>query len=296
MFGKVLTAMVTPMREDMSVNYAEAERLACYLADHGSDGIVVTGTTGEPATLTKDERLQMFEVVSKAVGSRCNVLANVGSYSTAESAALAKKAAQYDIAGFMAVVPYYLKPPQEGMYKHFQTIAEAGGKPLIMYNIPSRTGVNMLPETVGRLAEVPNVVGLKEATGNMDQMSEFRRVLPPDFTIYSGEDSLLYPLVSLGANGLIGVASHLVGERTQRMLELFWEGKSQEALQIHLELMPLFKGIFVTTNPIPIKYLLNKLGFHVGGCRLPLTNPEPEEKVFLDRLFDDFAETMTRPD
>ncbi|MCL1792213.1 MAG: 4-hydroxy-tetrahydrodipicolinate synthase [Peptococcaceae bacterium] len=295
MFGKVLTAMVTPMRADSSVDYAEAERLAHYLVDHGSDGLVVTGTTGEPATLSKDERLKMFEVVTQAVGSRCNVVANVGSYSTEESVALAKKATQYDIAGLMAVVPYYIKPPQEGMYQHFKAIAEAGGKPLIMYNIPGRSGVNMLPETVRRLSEVPNIVGLKEATGNMDQMSELRRILPADFTIYSGDDSLLYPLVALGADGLIGVASHLVGERTQRMLALFWEGNHQEALKIHLELMPLFKGIFVTTSPIPIKYLLNKLGFQVGSCRLPLAGPEPEERVFLDGLFDEYAGLMDRP-
>ena len=295
MFGRVLTAMVTPMREDRSVNCEEAERLACYLADHGSDGIVVTGTTGEPATLTKAERLKMVEVVSKAVGSRCKVLANVGSYSTEESAALAREAGRYDVAGFMAVVPYYNKPPQEGMYRHFKAIAEAGGRPLIMYNIPSRTSVNMLPETVRRLAEVPNIVGLKEATGNMDQMSEYRRILPPDFTIYSGEDSLLFPLVALGANGLIGVASHLVGERTQQMLELFWQGNHQEALRIHLELMPLFKGIFVTTSPIPIKYLLNKLGFNVGDCRLPLTEASPGEKEFLDQLFADYRGIMAAP-
>jgi 4-hydroxy-tetrahydrodipicolinate synthase len=296
MFGRVLTAMVTPMREDSSVNYEEAQRLACYLADNGSDGIVVTGTTGEPPTLTTEERIQMFAAVSQAVGSRCKVLAGVGSYSTEESLALVKKTDPYDIDGYMVVVPYYNKPPQEGMIRHFTAIAQATDKPLIMYNIPGRTGVNMLPETVRRLAEVPNIVGLKEATGQMDQMSELSRILPPDFYIYSGEDSLLYPLMALGAHGLIGVSSHLAGKRIQRMLELHLAGHNQEALKIHLELMPMFKGIFVTTSPIPIKYLLNKLGFNVGSCRLPLIETTAGEKDFLDQLFNDYSDILTRPE
>jgi 4-hydroxy-tetrahydrodipicolinate synthase len=295
MFGKVLTAMVTPMNDDLSVNYEEAGRLANYLAVNGSDGIIVCGTTGEPSTLKTEERLKMVETVSKAVGDRCNVLASIGSYSTEVSVDLAKRAGEFNIAGFMAVVPYYNKPSQEGMYRHFKAIAEATDKPIIMYNIPGRTGVNMLPETVRRLAEIPNIVGLKEATGLMDQMSELSRILPSDFYIYSGEDSMLFPLVALGAQGLIGVASHLAGRQIQQMLELFSSGRNKEALQIHLDLMPLFKGIFVTTNPVPIKYLLNKLGFSVGSCRLPLIEPDAGEREFLDKLFEEYAGMLVRP-
>jgi len=284
MFGSVLTAMVTPMDQDLKINYQEAANLARYLVSHGSDGIIVTGTTGEPPTLNTEERLRLIATVREAVGSAGSVLANIGSYSTAESVELAREAVKLKVDGLMAVVPYYNKPPQEGLYRHFRAIAEAAPAPLIMYNIPGRTGINMLPETVRRLAEVPQIVGIKEAAGSMDQMSELKKNVPAEFAIYSGEDSLTLPMLALGGTGVIGVASHVVGKQVKEMIEAYRAGDPARALRLHLLLYPVFRGIFVTTNPIPIKYILNKMGFQVGGCRLPLTEPSESDKKFLDDL------------
>lgn len=283
--GRILTAMVTPMTEKLEVNYQEAERLALYLADHGNDGIVVSGTTGESPNITAEEKLELFRVVKKAVGSKATVVAGVGSNSTDASIALASKAQDTGVDGIMAVVPYYNKPSQEGMYQHFRSIAEATSLPLMLYNVPGRTSANLLPQTVRRLSEIPNITSLKEAAGSMDQVSELKRILPKDFAIYSGDDSLTLPMLALGCNGVISVAAHVVGDEMKRMVDAWFAGDFEAALQWHLKLTPMFKGIFVTTNPVPIKYLLKKLGINAGGVKLPLVNATPEEKTFLDDLF-----------
>jgi 4-hydroxy-tetrahydrodipicolinate synthase len=277
--------MVTPMNDKFEVDYQEAERLALYLIEHGSDGIVVSGTTGESPTITAEEKLELFRVVKQAVGSKAKVIAGVGSNSTDASISLARKAQDTGVDGIMAVVPYYNKPSQEGMYQHFRAIAEATSLPLMLYNVPGRTSANLLPETVRRLSEIPNITTLKEAAGSMDQVSELKRLLPADFAVYSGDDSLTLPMLALGCDGVISVAAHIVGDEMKCMLDAWFAGDTQTALQYHLKLTPMFKGIFVTTNPVPVKYLLKYSGINAGGVRLPLVKATTEEETFLDNLY-----------
>lgn len=270
-FGRVMTAMITPFNKDGNVNYEVAEALAVYLAKHGTDTLVVCGTTGESPTLSWDEEYQLFQVVQQAVAGQAKVVAGTGSNSTAEAISATQKADKLKLDGTLQVVPYYNKPPQEGLYRHFQSIAKASPDlPLILYNVPSRTGQNLLPETVARLAEIPNIVAVKEASGNLDQVSQIRRSIPDDFSIYSGDDSLTLPMLAVGAQGVVSVASHLVGESLQQMIRTFEQGQVQTAGQIHLQLFPLFKALFCSTNPIPVKAALRLQGWQVGTTRLPL--------------------------
>ncbi len=270
-FGRVLTAMVTPFKEDGSVNYSVAEQLAAHLAAQGTDTLVVCGTTGESPTLTWDEEYQLFQVVLQAVAGKALVMAGTGSNSTAEAIAATQKAARIGLHGSLQVVPYYNKPPQAGLYQHFKAIALAcPDLPLLLYNIPTRTGQNLQPQTIARLAEIDNIVGVKESTGNLDQASEIRRLTPREFKLYSGDDSLTLPLLAVGGNGVVSVASHLVGSQLQQMIQAFETGNNQIATQIHLKLFPLFKALFITTNPIGIKIALNLKGWNVGSTRLPL--------------------------
>jgi 4-hydroxy-tetrahydrodipicolinate synthase len=274
-FGRVMTAMITPFHPDGSVNYAMAESLADHLVSHGTDTMVVCGTTGESPTLTWDEEFQLFKAVQQAVGARAKVVAGTGSNSTAEAISATQKADKLGLDGSLQVVPYYNKPPQEGLYQHFRAIAESSPMPLILYNVPGRTGQNLLPETVGRLAEISNIVAVKEASGNLDQVSHIRRITPADFTIYSGDDSLTLPMLAVGAQGVVSVASHLVGDALQQMIQAFEQGKVQTATQIHLQLFPLFKALFQVTNPIPLKAALVLQGWDVGATRLPLADNSP---------------------
>jgi len=276
-FGRVLTAMITPFKEDGSVNYAVAERLAVHLADRGTDSLVVCGTTGESPTMSWDEEYQLFQVVQKAVAGKALVIAGAGSNSTSEAIEATQKAAKLGLDGCLQVVPYYNKPPQEGLYNHFRAIAQSAPELSIMlYNIPGRTGQNMLPETVARLAEIPNIVAVKEASGNLDQASQIRCLTPPEFAIYSGDDSLTLPMLAVGGSGVVSVASHLVGEQLQQMIEAFEAGQVQVATQIHLQLFDLFKALFLTTNPIPVKAALKLQGWDVGSTRPPLCDPPIE--------------------
>ena len=286
-FGRVITAMVTPFAEDGSVNYAVAERLAAHLAENGSDGIVVCGTTGESPTLTWDEEYELFQVVQKAVAGKAKVIAGTGSNCTREAISATQKAAKLGLDGSLQVVPYYNKPPQEGLYQHFKAIAESSPDlPIMLYNIPGRTGQNMEPATVARLAEIPNIVAIKEASGNLDQASQIRSLTPPEFEIYSGDDSLTMPLLAVGGTGVVSVASHLVGTQLQAMIQSFVAGKIQDALQIHLQLFPLFKALFISTNPIPLKAALNLKGWNVGGTRLPLSEPSAEVREKLKAVLE----------
>ncbi|BAI92170.1 MULTISPECIES: 4-hydroxy-tetrahydrodipicolinate synthase [Oscillatoriales] len=281
-FGRVMTAMVTPFWEDGSINYPEAERLAAHLADNGSDTLVVCGTTGESPTLTWDEEHELFKVVQQAVAGKAKVIAGTGSNSTQEAIAATQKAAKLGVDGSLQVVPYYNKPPQEGLYQHFLAIASAcADLPIVLYNIPGRTGQNLQPETVARLASVPNIVAIKEASGSLDQASQIRQLTPKEFQIYSGDDSLTLPLLAVGGTGVVSVASHLVGKQIQDMIQMFEAGRVQEATEIHIKLFSLFKTLFITTNPIPIKAALKLLGWNVGLSRSPMCEPSPEviEKV-----------------
>ncbi len=276
-FGRVLTAMITPFNPDGTVNYEEAEKLSIWLTENGTDSLVICGTTGESPSLTWEEEYQLFQVVQKSVAGKAKVIVGTGSNSTTEAIAATQKAAKLGLDGSLQVVPYYNKPPQSGLYQHFQAIAQATPElPIMVYNIPGRTGKNLEPETVAKLAEIPNIVAIKEASGNLDQASQIRQLTPPEFKIYSGDDSLTLPLMAIGGSGVVSVASHLVGKQLQEMILAFETGKVQGATEIHLQLFSLFKVLFATTNPIPVKAALNLLGWKVGTTRPPLCDPPTE--------------------
>ena len=270
-FGRVLAAMVTPFARDGSVNYEVAEKLAVHLVDNGNDGLVICGTTGESPTLTWEEEYELFQVVQKAVGSKAKIIAGTGSNSTSEAIAASQKAAKLGLDGSLQVVPYYNKPPQEGLYAHFSAIAKAcPDLPIMLYNVPSRTSRNLEAETVAKLAEIDNIIAIKEASGNLEQACQIRRLTPPSFAIYSGEDVLTLPLLTVGGVGVVSVASHLVGNKMQEMITAYHQGNNQVAQAIQIKLLPLFKALFATTNPIPVKKALNLQGWNVGGLRSPL--------------------------
>lgn len=284
-FGRVLTAMVTPFSADGTVNYEVAERLAVHLAENGTDTLVVCGTTGESPTLSWDEEFELFRVVQKAVSGKAKVMAGTGSNSTSEAILATQKAHTLGLDGSLQVVPYYNKPPQEGLYLHFKAIADAvPDMPIMLYNVPGRTGQSLAPETVVRLAEVSNIVAIKEASGSLDQASDIRRSTPPEFGIYSGDDSLTLPILAIGGCGVVSVASHLTGNLLQKMIQHFESGQVSQASQIHAQLLPLFKALFLTANPIPLKAALRSMGWEVGGCRLPLCDVPNDVVTELQRV------------
>ena len=274
--GRLLTAMVTPFDGEGRVDYEQAKRLSLALLDSGSDGVVVTGTTGERSTLTDEEQLKLFAAVKKAVGGRGTVMAGTGSNCTREGLEMTREAERVGVDAVLLVVPYYNKPTQEGLFEHFKTIAGGTRLPCILYNVPSRTVTNLAPDTVIRLSQIDNIVGIKEASGNLEQIAKIIDGTGKDFIVYSGNDSDTFPILALGGYGVISVASHLVGVQIKEMMEKFLGGKVEEAADIHRRLLPLVDALFVVSNPIPIKYALNLLGFAVGRPRLPLT--EPDEK------------------
>ncbi|NPV71295.1 MAG: 4-hydroxy-tetrahydrodipicolinate synthase [Firmicutes bacterium] len=278
MFGRLLTAMVTPFNSDLEVDFRRAEELADRLVAAGSDGLVVGGTTGESPTLSTQEKVELARVVARAVGDRAVVLAGTGSNSTAASIELTRKAEATGVHGVMLVAPYYNKPSQEGLYRHFRAIAETTGLPVMLYNVPGRTSVNMLPATVLRLAEVKNIVALKEASGSLDQAAEVISRAPESFAVYSGDDSLTLPMMSVGGRGVVSVASHVVGTELENMIEAYCRGEVSTARDIHLKMFPLFKALFITTNPVPVKAALRMTGFDCGGVRQPLWQMEPKEE------------------
>ena len=282
-FGRMLTAMVTPFDENLEVNYDMAAKLAEYLLEQGNDGIVVNGTTGESPTLNDDEKVQMFRTVKQTVGERAVVIAGTGSNNTHHSIELTQKAAECGVDGIMLVVPYYSKPSQEGLYQHFKTVAAATDLPIILYNIPGRCGTTLAPETVVRLAnDVPNIVAIKEASGNLDQIARLKTMCPADFAIYSGDDSLTLPILSIGGAGIISVVAHVAGKDLRKMVDAYFAGNVAEAQEINMKLYDIFKTMFITSNPVPVKYALNRIGINVGGVRLPLFEANDAEKAKID--------------
>ncbi|MFN3927195.1 MAG: 4-hydroxy-tetrahydrodipicolinate synthase [Pseudanabaenaceae cyanobacterium] len=276
-FGRLITAMITPFDHEGEVDYGAAERLAECLIHTGTDAILLCGTTGESPTLTWAEEYQLFQVVKKAVNGRVKIIAGTGSNSTREAITATQKAAELGLDGTLQVTPYYNKPPQAGLYEHFRAIAvSAPDLPMLLYNIPGRTACKLELETIVKLAEIPNIVGIKEATGDLDLASQIRLHTPPEFLIYSGDDSLTLPLMSVGGYGVVSVASHLVGAKIKAMMENFCAGNISQARAIHLELFPLFKALFAMTNPIPLKTALQMLGLDSGVVRPPLTKATPE--------------------
>jgi len=277
-FGRVITAMVTPMDRNLAVDYGKAVALAKRLVETGSQGLVVCGTTGESPTLTDDEKVRLFRIVKEAVGDRTAVIAGTGTYNTAHSIHLTREAERAGCDGVLLVNPYYNKPSQEGMYQHFKAIAESTRLPVMLYNIQGRTSVNCEPATIARLAEVPNIVAVKEASGSLDQISQIRKLTPPEFQLYSGDDSLTLPLLAVGGVGVVSVAGHIAGREIREMIDAFFAGNVRRATELHLRLWPLFKVLFITSNPTPVKAALAIAGFDVGGLRLPLIEATAKER------------------
>jgi 4-hydroxy-tetrahydrodipicolinate synthase len=274
--GRLITAMVTPFTDDGKVDYEQAKRLALALLDSGSDGLVVSGTTGESPTLSREEKLRLFRETKAAVGNRGAIIAGTGNYNTEESTELTKEAEKIGVDACLLVCPYYNKPTQEGLYQHFKTIAQSTKLPCIPYNVPSRTITNMSAETTIRLSQIENIIGIKEASSNMDQISKIIQEARRGFLVWSGNDSDTLPILALGGYGIISVISHLVGKQIKEMIESFLAGKTEEAARIHRSLLPMVNAMFIVSNPIPLKYAMNQVGFRVGKLRLPLC--EPDEK------------------
>jgi 4-hydroxy-tetrahydrodipicolinate synthase len=274
--GRLLTAMATPFDAKGAVNYEQAKKLALALLDSGSDGVVVAATTGESPTLSWEEELQLFEAVKSAVGDKGTVVAYTGSNSTAEAVEATQKAEKIGVDGCLLVVPYYNKPTQEGIYQHFKTVAENTSLPIIMYNIPGRVVINMSVETMARLSRIKNIVGVKEANGDMGHVAKTLNQADKDFLIWSGNDNDTFLIMTLGGYGTIGVATHLVGKQIKRMMDSILGGKLTEAAAIHRRLLPLVDALFVEPNPAPLKYALNHIGFNVGKPRLPLVEVSPK--------------------
>ncbi len=274
--GRLLTAMVTPFNEAGMVDYEQAKKLALALLNSGSDGVVVVGTTGESPTLIRQEEIRLFSEVKSAVGRRGTVIAGTGSNSTAEALEATREAERIGVDACLLVVPYYNKPTQEGLYQHFKTIAESTSLPCILYNVPSRTVTSLSADTVIKLSHIDNIIGVKEASGNLDQIAKIINSTRKGFLVWSGNDSDTLPILALGGYGVISVASHLVGKQIKKMIDSFISGKVDEAASIHHHLLPLVNVLFIISNPMPIKYALNHIGFYVGKPRLPLT--EPDEK------------------
>ncbi|HCJ09695.1 MAG TPA: 4-hydroxy-tetrahydrodipicolinate synthase [Clostridiales bacterium] len=276
-WGRVITAMVTPFDAGLAPDYGQAARLARRLVDSGTDAVLVGGTTGESPTLTDNEKLRLIEAVLDAVGDRAPVLAGTGTNSTAASVTLTRKAEALGVHGVMLVAPYYNKPPQAGLIEHFRTVASETRLPVMVYNVPGRTGVNITPETMAVLSEVPNIVALKEAGGSADQAAQMVRAVGGRVRVYSGDDSLTVPMLSVGAVGVVSVASHVAGPLVAEMVAAFADGEVRKAAELHRRLLPLFKALFLTTNPIPVKAALRLQGFDVGDPRPPLVAATPAQ-------------------
>ncbi len=288
-FGHVITAMVTPMDRTLAVDYDRAAALAKRLIDSGSDGLVVCGTTGESPTLSDEEKVRLFQAIRKAVGTSAQVIAGTGTYDTAHSIHLTREAERAGCDGVLLVNPYYNKPSQEGLYRHFRAVAESTRLPVMLYNIQGRTSVNCEPATIARLAEIPNIVAVKEASGSLDQMSQIRKLTPPEFHLYSGDDSLTLPLLAVGGTGVVSVASHLAGREIKAMIQAYHAGEVQRAQALHMRLWPLFKVLFITTNPVPVKAALALAGFDVGGLRLPLVEATAKEREQIGAVLKELA-------
>lgn len=283
-FGPVATAMITPMQRDGSVNSEETARLARWLIEHGSTALVVAGTTGESPTLDDAEKLELFRTVVQAVAGRAPVIANTGGNDTHHSIELSKRAAACGVDALMAVGPYYNKPPQAGLIRHFSAIADATELPVMIYNIPGRTAVNILPETMLALASHPKIVAAKESSGDLTQIAELAARAPAQFDVYCGDDILALPSAAVGTRGVVSVVSHVAGNAIADMLHAFKNGENERATALHQSLLPLFRGLFAVTSPIPVKAAMQSFGFATGICRPPLCELTGEQQRALQAV------------
>jgi 4-hydroxy-tetrahydrodipicolinate synthase len=276
-FGRVVTAMVTPFTDDLTLDVDRAQELAGWLVDHGSDGLVVTGSTGESATLTDEEKVTMWRAVAEAVGDRATVIAGTGTYDTAHSIHLSEEAEKAGADGLLIVTPYYNKPPQRGLVEHFTRVAQSTGLPNIVYNIPGRTGTRIAHETLLRLGEVDNILAVKDSTGDFEALARLIAEAPDGFEVYTGDDWATFGSVCLGASGVISVAAHVAGERMGQMIALIEGGDLASARKVNSELLPVFDAMFITSNPIPLKKAMELIGQPVGRPRLPLLEANEDE-------------------
>lgn len=290
-FGRLLTAMVTPFNADGSVNYEKAADLAEWLINNGSDGLVVAGSTGEAATMSAEEKLELFRVVVNRINKRVPVIAGTGSNNTTDSVKMTKMAEAMGVDGALIVGPYYNKPTQEGFYQHFAAVAQSTGLPIIVYNVPGRTASNISPAIVARLAaDFENIVAIKEAAGNVAQVAELYSVLPEEFTIYSGDDGLILPFMSVGATGLISVLSNIGGGILQDVMQAYEDGRVREAAKLNARMVQLANAMFIETNPIPVKAAVTLVtGIDAGQPRLPLTPMEPANKAKMVAVLQEYG-------
>ena len=280
--GEVITAMITPFNEDLTINFADVEKLTQHLIDTGSDAVLVAGTTGESPTLTHEEELELLKVVKGVVNGKAKLFVGAGSNCTVTAVEQSKRVSKVGVDAILTVVPYYNKPSQAGLINHFTQIAQSVDLPILLYNIPGRTGINMLPSTIAEIAQKnDNVFGVKQSNGDLDQVSEIIAQSPSDFSVFSGDDSLTLPMMSLGAKGVVSVASHIISKEIKQMIRLFKLGKVNEAAAVHRELYPTFKKIFMAPNPTPIKAALAKLGLVSDVVRSPLVTLTEEQKAEL---------------
>ena len=288
--GRLLTAMVTPFDQEGNVDFQRASELSKALVKSGSDGLVIGGTTGEAPTLSYDEKLQLFSIVKESVGPEISVIAGTTVNNTQVSIDLSKDAEKLGVDGLLLTVPAYNKPTQEGLYKHFVKIADSVNIPGILYNVPSRTSLNMEAETTLRLSSIENIIGVKEASSDLDQVTEIISNAPEGFKVWSGNDNETFLIMMLGGYGVVSVASNIIGTQVKSMMGLILEGEVEKASSLHKKLLPLFNALFWVTNPIPIKYALNKKGFPVGDLRLPMVMPGEisDSGVKLDEILDNY--------
>lgn len=293
--GTIVTAMITPF-DETGVNLSESARLASWLVERGNDGLVVAGSTGEGQTLAPQERIALFSAVKEAVSGRASVIANAGTNDTRESVHNAAAAEKAGADAILAVVPYYNKPTQSGMLAHFGAIAQATPLPIVVYNIPGRTGANMLPETLLELARRhKNIAGVKESSGDLMQIGTILADRTDGFLVYSGDDHLFLPALAIGADGVVGVASHLCSREYRAMFDAYTHGDVEEAARIHRSLLPLIRALFATTNPIAVKWAMRELGFATGECRLPLDTMPDNVAALLRPLLAPYRETVSSP-
>ncbi|MDF2556674.1 MAG: dihydrodipicolinate synthase [Bacillales bacterium] len=283
-FGRISTAMVTPFNEEGKVDFDKATALVEHLLANGTNTLVVSGTTGESPTLSREERFDLFAHVVKVVNKRVPVVAGTGSYNTAETIEISKKAEQLGVDALLLVTPYYNKPSQEGLYQHFKAIAESVSIPVMLYNVPGRTVTNLAPATVIRLSKIPNIVAVKEASGDLSAMTEIIAGTSDDFELYCGDDCLTLPSLAIGANGVVSVSSHIIGKEMQDMIACYFDNKVDQAAILHQKLLPIMKGMFAVPSPAPVKAALNYKGINVGSVRLPLVTLNETEMETLIKL------------
>lgn len=295
-FGRLATAMITPFTKEHQIDWESLEKIIEHLIETGTDTIVVSGTTAESPNLTQEEKLKLFQFTLNQVQGRVKVIAGTGTNNTRETIDFTKEAEKLGVNGVMLVSPYYNKPSQAGLFQHFKAIANSTSLPVMLYNVPGRTGVNMSVDTMVKLAELKNVVAIKEASGDLTQISQLIASVPRDVAVYSGDDGITLPVMAIGGAGVVSVASHVIGKEMKKMIDAFLAGDHQTAALIHQKSLPVFQGLFITSNPVPVKYALSKLNLCEPWVRLPLVEMSEAEKLATDAWMEQLNQMVTLKD